>query len=78
MPSSPQRTPRELQDLLDWTVQAPLHPLLRACLFFHEFQAIHPYRDGNGRLGRALFTAFLFALSLTTTVRCGLLTRDCA
>lgn len=59
IPSTPKATPRELQAALDWLHEAPLHPLVRAAIFFHEFQGIHPFHDGNGRLGRALFTWFL-------------------
>jgi Fic family protein len=65
VPSPPATVRAELQALLSWTLQAPLHPLVRACIFFHEFQGIHPYRDGNGRLGRALFTMFLHAQGYT-------------
>lgn len=61
VPSPPDAAPGELAALLTWTLKAPLHPLIRASIFFHEFQGIHPYRDGNGRLGRALFTSFLHA-----------------
>lgn len=59
IPSPPDSTAAELASLLDWTLKAALHPLIRVSIFFHEFQGIHPYRDGNGRLGRALFTCFL-------------------
>lgn len=44
----------ELQALLDW-VNGPgldVPTLLRAALFFHDFQRIHPFADGNGRTGR--------------------------
>lgn len=61
IPTTPAKTPRELTALLAWVQEAPLHPLLRAAIFFHEFQGIHPFRDGNGRTGRALFTWFLHA-----------------
>jgi Fic family protein len=59
IPSAPRAVPRELQAALDWLHEAPLHPLVRAAIFFHEFQGIHPFHDGNGRTGRALFTWFL-------------------
>jgi len=51
-----QRVEAELQALLDW-VNGPgqeLPILVRAALFFHAFQKIHPFGDGNGRAGRLL------------------------
>jgi len=51
--------PAELTAALEWLHISPLHPVLRASLFFMEYQGIHPFRDGNGRTGRALFTWYL-------------------
>ena len=56
----PDRVEAELQAALDWLHAAPEHALVRAVVFFHEFQSIHPFTDGNGRLGRALTTIFLW------------------
>lgn len=54
VPTSPKRVERELGNALDWLHEArSVHPLVRAVLFHHEFEAIHPFRDGNGRAGRA-------------------------
>lgn len=60
VPTPPQQTREELQALLDWTHAAPEHPLVKASLLFHEFQSIHPFPDGNGRLGRFLTTQLLY------------------
>lgn len=49
-----ERVERDLQALLDW-VNGPgqAEPVtVRAAVFFHEFQRIHPFGDGNGRVGR--------------------------
>lgn len=60
IPTAPRATRKELHALLDWTHRAGEHPLVKASLLFHEFQSIHPYPDGNGRLGRLLTTQLLF------------------
>lgn len=55
VPTRPARVPIELANGLDWLHDAEdHHPLLRVLLFHHEFESIHPFRDGNGRTGRAL------------------------
>lgn len=55
-PTPPERTQAELEALLAWYYgdgQA-LDPAVGAGLFFVEFQAIHPFMEGNGRIGRLL------------------------
>ncbi len=59
IPSPAEAVPIELAAALEWLHTAPLHPILRATLFFMEYQGIHPFRDGNGRTGRALWTWYL-------------------
>ncbi len=55
-------TPKQMQELIDWARSAlaekEFHPLLVIGSFLVEFLAIHPFRDGNGRLSRIL-TNFL-------------------
>lgn len=56
IPAMPERVEPELANALDWFHDAEEHPLVRVMVFFHEFQSIHPFRDGNGRAGRAIAT----------------------
>lgn len=44
--------PGEIQDLFEWYQASKLHPLIKSCIFHHEFEFIHPFADGNGRMGR--------------------------
>jgi cell filamentation protein, protein adenylyltransferase len=60
VPTMPERVERELEEVLSWSREAVEHPIVRAAVLFHEFQSIHPFDDGNGRLGRALTTLFLW------------------
>ncbi|MCD7956531.1 MAG: Fic family protein [Lachnospiraceae bacterium] len=42
----------QIQDLLSWYRSAETHPLIKSSIFHYEFEFIHPFADGNGRLGR--------------------------
>lgn len=44
--------PGEIQDLFDWYKSSEIHPLIRSTIFHYEFEFIHPFADGNGRMGR--------------------------
>jgi Fic family protein len=59
IPAAPERVRPELENALQWLGNADEHPLIRVMVFFHEVQSIHPFRDGNGRTGRALTTLTL-------------------
>jgi Fic family protein len=50
----------ELMDnLLAWIEKTDEHPLVASCVFHYEFEFIHPFEDGNGRLGRLWQTLIL-------------------
>lgn len=44
--------PGQIKDLFKWLKSAPDHLLIKSCVFHYEFEFIHPFADGNGRLGR--------------------------
>ena len=53
------RVPALVDDLLDWLKNTDEHPLAASCIFHYEFEFIHPFQDGNGRLGRLWQTLIL-------------------
>lgn len=46
------RVPHLMQDLLAWLKTTKEHPLILSAVFHYEFEFIHPFSDGNGRMGR--------------------------
>lgn len=55
----PPYVPGLVEELLDWTKNSELHMLIRSCVFHYEFELIHPFADGNGRVGRLWHTLLL-------------------
>ncbi len=68
-PTKPYLTKKEMDDVLYWledeTKKGETHPLILIANFIFEFLAIHPFRDGNGRLSRALTTLLLLKFGYT-------------
>ena len=48
----PKYVPDLIRQLFDWTRDSSLHPLVKSCVFHYEFEFLHPFADGNGRVGR--------------------------
>jgi len=55
----PQYVPDLVMELLDWVKNIDVHMLIRSCVFHYEFELIHPFADGNGRVGRLWHTLLL-------------------
>jgi Fic family protein len=53
------RVPGLLVDRLAWLAASTWHPLLVSCVAHYELEFIHPFADGNGRLGRLWQTLIL-------------------
>lgn len=49
-----------VMELLDWAKNSDVHMLIRSCVFHYEFELIHPFADGNGRVGRLWHTMLRF------------------
>lgn len=41
-----------MDDLFAWLSDSDQHPLITSSVFHYEFEFIHPFSDGNGRMGR--------------------------
>lgn len=46
------RVPHLMSDLFGWLAATDAHPLIASSVFHYEFEFIHPFADGNGRMGR--------------------------
>ncbi len=46
------RLPQLMGDLFRWLAGTDAHPLIASSVFHYEFEFIHPFTDGNGRMGR--------------------------
>lgn len=55
----PQYVPDLVMELLDWVKTSEVHMLIRSCVFHYELELIHPFADGNGRVGRLWHTLLL-------------------
>ncbi|MBQ3518454.1 MAG: Fic family protein [Clostridia bacterium] len=55
----PQYVPDLVEKLLTWTHNSDAHMLIKSCVFHYEFELIHPFADGNGRVGRLWHTLLL-------------------
>lgn len=51
--------PGLMNDLLAWLKHTDTHPLVASCVFHYELEFIHPFVDGNGRMGRLWQTLIL-------------------
>ena len=51
--------PGKVKELLAWVRNSGVHPLIASCVFHYGLEYIHPFTDGNGRMGRYWQTALL-------------------
>ena len=55
----PDYVPGLVMELLDWVRDCDFHMLIKSCVFHYELELIHPFADGNGRIGRLWHTLLL-------------------
>jgi Fic family protein len=54
------QVPNLMHDLFDWLKSSEIHPLIKSSVFHYEFEFIHPFIDGNGRIGRLWQSLILY------------------
>ena len=52
--------PQLMEHLFEWLKNSDEHMLLKSCVFHYEFEFIHPFSDGNGRIGRLWQSVILY------------------
>ena len=59
MGTLPRYVPESVERLLTWVRDSKLPTVIKSCVFHYEFELIHPFADGNGRMGRLWHTLLL-------------------
>ncbi len=59
VPPAPERVPDLMDDLVAFMNRTDLPPVVQAAIAHAQFETIHPFADGNGRVGRALIHVVL-------------------
>lgn len=67
VPPPPELVPALMTDLVDYLNCSVHAPLVQAGIVHAQFETIHPFTDGNGRVGRALIHTVLTRRGLTTS-----------
>jgi len=68
IPPPPETVPGYMDDLVTFADRSDMPALLQAAIAHAQFESIHPFTDGNGRIGRALINTILRRRGATTRV----------
>lgn len=68
VPPAPARVPELMDDLVRFTRRTDLDPVVHAAVTHAQFESIHPFTDGNGRVGRSLVNALWRYRGMTRTM----------
>lgn len=68
VPPPPELVPELMDDLLAFALRADIPAVAQAAVAHSQFEAIHPFTDGNGRIGRALAAGILHSRGVTTGI----------
>lgn len=66
----PENIGEELDSLLEWLNTSPYDSVVTSAVFLHELESIHPFHDGNGRIGRVILHMLLQELGLKNVKLC--------
>jgi len=65
VPPAPERVPELMRDLVDYLNRDDVPVMVQAAIGHAQFESIHAFTDGNGRIGRALVSAVLRRRAVT-------------
>lgn len=65
VPPAPERVPALMADLIDYLNRDDVPVMVQAAISHAQFESIHAFTDGNGRIGRALVSAVLRRRGIT-------------
>lgn len=68
VPPAHERVPELMEDLVEFMRRTDIDPVLQAAVAHAQFESIHPFTDGNGRVGRSLINAVWRYRGLTSTM----------
>ena len=60
IPAPPEQVNSLLKSFVDYLAGSEIDPLVRAYITHYQFEAIHPFSDGNGRVGRLLLSLSIY------------------
>lgn len=66
IPISPESLIPGIRNLIEFVAESPVHALLKTAIAHAEFEALHPFEDGNGRVGRMLIPLMLWDSGVLT------------